>query len=178
MATSEQGDLHPNNADGKTSENSKTLWRRFLGDTMTSWKKWCWMSDNDCQSLGRDILKRTCRFLILSSSIIKHCSCKIIVLSYPNSVTLFSLILVLRKENKPNSDMTWRRYRFNLRNSLLWEEYFRVMEHFFRIRIFLIYLIIIIRRIRWISIHFSLFFRIRIFLIYLIIRWIYIHFLN
>ena len=35
MATSEQGDLHPNNADGKTSENSKTLWRRFLGDTMT-----------------------------------------------------------------------------------------------------------------------------------------------
>ena len=165
MATSEQGDLHPNNADGKTSENSKTLWRRFWGDTMTSWKKRCWMSDNDCQSLGRDILKRTCRFLILSSSIIKHCSCKIIVLSYPNSATLFSLILMLRKGNKQNSDMTWRRYRFNLRNSLLWEEYFRVMEQFFRIRIFQIYLIIIIRRIRWICIHLLLFFWIRIFLI-------------
>ena len=38
------------------------------------------------------------------------------------------LILVLRKENKQNSDMTWQRYKLNLRNSLLLEEYFRVME--------------------------------------------------
>ena len=60
---------------------------------------------------------------------------------HPNNaiaMSEFSLILVLLEENKPNSDMTWRRYRFNLRNSLLWEEYFRVMEQFFRIRIFLI----------------------------------------
>ena len=42
----------------------------------------------------------------------------------------FSLILVLRKENKQNSDMTWQRYKLNLRNSLLLEEYFRVMEQF------------------------------------------------
>ena len=33
-------------------------------------------------------------------------------------------ILVLRKENKQNSDMTWQRYKLNLRNSLLLEEYF------------------------------------------------------
>ena len=26
--------------------------------------------------------------------------------------------------------MTWQRYKFNLRNSLLLEEYFRVMEQF------------------------------------------------
>ena len=42
----------------------------------------------------------------------------------------FTLILVLRKENKQNSDMTWQRYKLNLRNSLLLEEYFRVMEQF------------------------------------------------
>ena len=41
-----------------------------------------------------------------------------------------SLILVLRKENKQNSDMTWQRYKLNLRNSLLLEEYFWVMEQF------------------------------------------------
>ena len=41
-----------------------------------------------------------------------------------------SLILVLRKENKQNSDMTWQKYKLNLRNSLLWEEYFRIMEQF------------------------------------------------
>ena len=35
-----------------------------------------------------------------------------------------SLILVLRKENKQNSDMTWRRYKLNLRNSLLLEDCF------------------------------------------------------
>ena len=29
-----------------------------------------------------------------------------------------------------NSDMTWQRYKLNLRNSLLLEEYFRVMEQF------------------------------------------------
>ena len=42
----------------------------------------------------------------------------------------FSLFLVLRKENKQNSDMTWQRYKLNLRNSLLLEDYFRVMEQF------------------------------------------------
>ena len=42
----------------------------------------------------------------------------------------FSLILVLRKENKQNSDMTLQRYKLNLRNSLLLEEYFRVVEQF------------------------------------------------
>ena len=42
----------------------------------------------------------------------------------------FSLIFVLRKENKQNSDMTWQRYKLNLRNSLLLKEYFRVMEKF------------------------------------------------
>ena len=31
----------------------------------------------------------------------------------------FPLILMLRKENKQNSDMTWQRYKLNLRNSLL-----------------------------------------------------------
>ena len=42
----------------------------------------------------------------------------------------FSLIFVLRKENKQNSDMTWQIYKLNLRNSLLLEEYFRVIEQF------------------------------------------------
>ena len=42
----------------------------------------------------------------------------------------FLLILVLRKENKQNSDMTWQRYKLILRNSLLLEEYFRVLEQF------------------------------------------------
>ena len=42
----------------------------------------------------------------------------------------FSLILVLRKENKQNSDITWQRYKLNPRNLLLLEEYFRVMEQF------------------------------------------------
>jgi len=41
-----------------------------------------------------------------------------------------SLILVLRKENKQNSDMTWQKYKLNLKNILLSEEYFRVMEKF------------------------------------------------
>ena len=36
----------------------------------------------------------------------------------------FSLILVLRKENKQNSDITWQRYKLNLRNSLLFAEIF------------------------------------------------------
>ena len=30
----------------------------------------------------------------------------------------FSLILVLQKENKQNSNMTWQKYKLNLRNSL------------------------------------------------------------
>ena len=38
--------------------------------------------------------------------------------------------LSVAKINKQNSDMTWRRYKLNLRNSLLLEEYFRVMEQF------------------------------------------------
>ena len=42
----------------------------------------------------------------------------------------FSLILVLRKENKQNSDMTWQKYKLNLKNILLLEEYFRIMEQF------------------------------------------------
>ena len=29
----------------------------------------------------------------------------------------FSLILVLQKENKQNSNMTWQKYKLNLRNS-------------------------------------------------------------
>ena len=37
----------------------------------------------------------------------------------------FSLILVLRKENKQNSDMSWQRYKLNLRNLLFWEKNFR-----------------------------------------------------
>ena len=36
----------------------------------------------------------------------------------------FSLILVLEKENKQNSNMTWQKYKLNLRNSLLLEKYF------------------------------------------------------
>ena len=36
----------------------------------------------------------------------------------------FSLILVLRKENKQNSNMTWQKYKLNLRNSLLLEDFF------------------------------------------------------
>ncbi|MDD7250848.1 MAG: hypothetical protein PUH21_02355, partial [Prevotellaceae bacterium] len=31
----------------------------------------------------------------------------------------FSLILVLQKENKQNSNMTWQKYKLNLRNSHL-----------------------------------------------------------
>ena len=38
--------------------------------------------------------------------------------------------LSVAKINKQNSDMTWQRYKLNLRNSLLLEEYFRVMEQF------------------------------------------------
>ena len=34
----------------------------------------------------------------------------------------FSLILVLQKENKQNSNMTWQKYKLNLRNSHLLEE--------------------------------------------------------
>ena len=41
-----------------------------------------------------------------------------------------SLILVLRKENKQNSDMTWQKYKLNLKNILLLEKYFRVVEQF------------------------------------------------
>ena len=36
----------------------------------------------------------------------------------------FSLTLVLRKEDKQNSNMTWQRYKLNLRNSLLLGEFF------------------------------------------------------
>ena len=39
----------------------------------------------------------------------------------------FSLILVLQNSNKQNSDITWQRYKLNLRNSLLLEECFLVM---------------------------------------------------
>ena len=38
--------------------------------------------------------------------------------------------LSVAKINKQNSDMTWQKYKLNLRNSLLSEEYFRVMEQF------------------------------------------------
>ena len=38
--------------------------------------------------------------------------------------------LSVAKTNKQNSDMTWRRYKLNLRNSLLLEEYFWVMKKF------------------------------------------------
>ena len=41
-----------------------------------------------------------------------------------------SLILVYVKINKQNSDMTCRRHKLNLRNLLLLEKYFRVMEQF------------------------------------------------
>ena len=37
----------------------------------------------------------------------------------------FSLILVLQKENKQNSNMTWQKYKLNLRNSHLLEEFFQ-----------------------------------------------------
>ena len=37
--------------------------------------------------------------------------------------------IIFEKTSK-NSDMTWQRYKLNLRNSLLLEEYFRVMEQF------------------------------------------------
>ena len=40
------------------------------------------------------------------------------------------LILVLRKENKQNSDVTWQRYKLNLRNLLLLREIFSIMEQF------------------------------------------------
>ena len=36
----------------------------------------------------------------------------------------FSLTLVLRKEDKQNSNMTWQKYKLNLRNSHLLEEFF------------------------------------------------------
>ncbi|WP_207200996.1 hypothetical protein, partial [Bacteroides thetaiotaomicron] len=35
----------------------------------------------------------------------------------------FSLILVLQKENKQNSNMTWQKYKLNLRNSHLLEKF-------------------------------------------------------
>lgn len=38
--------------------------------------------------------------------------------------------LSVAKINKQNSDMTWRRHKLNLRNSLLLEEYFWVMKKF------------------------------------------------
>ncbi|WP_337391721.1 hypothetical protein, partial [Prevotella sp.] len=38
--------------------------------------------------------------------------------------------LSVAKSNKQNSDMTWQKYILSLRNSLLLEEYFRVMEQF------------------------------------------------
>ena len=37
----------------------------------------------------------------------------------------FSLILMLQKENKQNSNMTWQKYKLNLRNSHLLEEFFQ-----------------------------------------------------
>ena len=42
----------------------------------------------------------------------------------------FSLILVLRKENKQKYNMTWQKYKLNLRNSLLLEDFFSIMEQF------------------------------------------------
>lgn len=48
------------------------------------------------------------------------------MLAYVRKFTYLSVA----KINKQNSDMTWQRYKFNLRNSLLLEEYFRVMEQF------------------------------------------------
>ena len=38
----------------------------------------------------------------------------------------FSLILVLQKENKQNSNMTWQKYKLNLRNSHLLEEFWKI----------------------------------------------------
>ena len=43
----------------------------------------------------------------------------------------FSLILVLQKENKQNSNMTWQKYKLNLRNSHLLEEFFQSWRNFF-----------------------------------------------
>lgn len=48
------------------------------------------------------------------------------MLAYVRKFTYLSVA----KINKQNSDMTWQRYKLNLRNSLLLEEYFRVMEQF------------------------------------------------
>ena len=42
----------------------------------------------------------------------------------------FSLILVLRKENKQNSDITWQKYKLNPRNLLLLGGLFSIMEKF------------------------------------------------
>ena len=43
----------------------------------------------------------------------------------------FSLILVLQKENKQNSNMTWQKYKLNLRNSLTpFGGIFSIMEKF------------------------------------------------
>ena len=42
----------------------------------------------------------------------------------------FSLILVLRKENKQNSDITWQKYTLNPRNLLLLGGLFSIMEKF------------------------------------------------
>ena len=48
------------------------------------------------------------------------------MLAYVRKFTYLSVA----KINKQNSDMTWQKYKLNLRNSLLLEEYFRVMEQF------------------------------------------------
>ena len=42
--------------------------------------------------------------------------------------------LSVAKINKQNSDMTWRRYKLNLRNSLLLEEYFQSWTRIFHLR--------------------------------------------
>ena len=44
----------------------------------------------------------------------------------------FSLTLVLRKEDKQNSNMTWQKYKLNLRNSFFLEECFQVGNFFNR----------------------------------------------
>ena len=46
------------------------------------------------------------------------------------AISQFSLTLVLRKEDKQNSNMTWQKYKLNLRNPLLLKEYFLFMEQF------------------------------------------------